>query len=62
MTVIEIKKQINTVLEQVPEELLIDILDLLKEVQIDKNSNPTLISDLKKILSEDSDLLHKLAQ
>ncbi len=62
MTVIEIKKQINTVLEQVPEELLIDILDLLKEVQLDKNSNPTLISDLKKILSEDSDLLHKLAQ
>ena len=62
MTVIEIKKQINTALEQVPEELLIDILDLLKEVQLDKNSNPTLISDLKKILSEDSDLLHKLAQ
>lgn len=62
MTVIEIKKQINTALEQVPEELLIDILNLLKEVQLDKNSNPTLISDLKKILSEDSDLLHKLAQ
>lgn len=62
MTVIEIKKQINTVLEKVPEELLIDILDLLKEFQLDKNSNPTLISDLKKILSEDSDLLHKLAQ
>jgi len=62
MTVIEIKKQINTVLEKVPEELLIDILNLLKEVQLDKNSNPTLISDLKKILSEDSDLLHKLAQ
>ena len=62
MTVIEIKKQINTTLEQVPEERLIDILNLLKEVQLDKNSNPTLISDLKKILSEDSDLLHKLAQ
>ena len=62
MTVIEIKKQINTALEQVPEELLIDILNLLKEVQLDKNSNPTLISDLKKILSEDSDLLDKLAQ
>ena len=62
MTVIEIKKQINTALEQVPEELLIDILNLLKEVQLDKNSNPTLISELKKILSEDSDLLHKLAQ
>ena len=62
MTVIEVKKQINTTLEQVPEERLIDILNLLKEVQLDKNSNPTLISDLKKILSEDSDLLHKLAQ
>ena len=62
MTAIEIKKEINKVLDQVPEKLLVDILDLIKEVQSDKSSNSTLTSNLKKILSEDSDLLHKLAQ
>ncbi len=62
MTVVEIKKEINKALDQVPEKLLVDILDLIKEVQLDKSSNSTLTSNLKKILSEDSDLLHKLAQ
>ena len=62
MTAIEIKKEIGKVLDRVPEKLLADILDLLKEVQSDKSSNATLTSNFKKILSEDSDLLHKLAQ
>lgn len=62
MTAIEIKKEINKVLDQVPEKLLVDILDLIKEVQLDNSSNSTLTSNFKKILSEDSDLLHKLAQ
>lgn len=62
MTVIEIKKEINKALDQVPEKLLVDILDLIKEVQINKSSNSTLTANFKKIISEDSDLLHKLAQ
>ena len=62
MTAIEIKKEINKALDQVPEKLLVDILDLIKEVQSDKSSNSTLTSNFKKILSEDSDLLHNLAQ
>ena len=62
MTVIEIKKEIRKVLDQVPEKLLEDILDLLKEVQSEKSLNPTLTSNFKKILSEDNDLLHKLAE
>jgi hypothetical protein len=62
MTVIEIKKEINKALDQVPEKLLVDILALIKEVQSDKSSNSNLTSNFKKILSEDSDLLHKLAQ
>ena len=62
MTAIEIKKEISKVLDQVPEKLLADILDLLKEVQSDNSSSATLTSNFKKILSEDSDLLHKLAQ
>ena len=62
MTAIEIKKEITKVLDQVPENLLVDILDLIKEVQSEKSSSSNLTSNFKKILSEDSDLLHKLAQ
>ncbi|WP_316806100.1 hypothetical protein [Pedobacter agri] len=62
MTVIEIKQEINRALEHVPERLLIDILDLIKEVQAEKSTGSNLASNLKKILSEDNDLLHKLAQ
>lgn len=62
MTTTEIKKEIHKVLEQVPENLLGDILDLLKEVQSKKSSKSTWTSNFKKILEEDSELLHKLAQ
>jgi hypothetical protein len=62
MTAVEIKKEINKALDQVPEKLLVDILDLIKEVQLERTSNSTLTSNFKKILSEDSEVLHKLAQ
>lgn len=62
MTALEIKKEINKALDQVPENLLGDILNLIKEIQLDKSSSSTFTSNFKKILSEDSDLLHKLAQ
>lgn len=62
MTSIEIKKEISKVLDQVPEILLMDILDLLKAVQSDNASNAKLTANFKKILEEDSDLLRKLAQ
>lgn len=62
MTAIEIKKEITKVLDRVPEKLLLDILDLIKEVQSEKSSSFILTSNLKKNLSEDRDLLHKLAQ
>lgn len=62
MTAIQIKKEIVKVLDRVPEKLLQDILDLLKEVESEKAMNNKLASHLKKILSEDSELLDKLAQ
>jgi len=61
MTAIEIKKEISKALDQIPENILVDILNLIREVQTE-NSSATLTSNLNKILSEDSDLLHKLAQ
>ena len=62
MTSVEIKNEITKVLDQVPEELLLDILDLIKEVQSEKPSKTSLILNFKKILQEDSEVLQKLAQ
>jgi hypothetical protein len=60
MTTIEIKKEIHKVIEQVPENLLADILDLLKEAQSEKSSKATWTSNFKKILEDDSYLLQQL--
>ena len=60
MTTTEIKKEIHKALEQVPENLFVDILDLLKEVQSEKSSKATWTSNFKKTLEDDSDLLHQL--
>ncbi len=62
MTTTQLKKEIGKVLDRVPEKLLQDILDLLKEVESEKTTNSRLASNLKNILSEDSELLNKLAQ
>ena len=62
MTSVEIKNEITKVLDQVPEELLLDILDLIKEVQSEKPSKTSLILNFKKILQEDIEVLQKLAQ
>jgi hypothetical protein len=60
MTSTEIKKEIHYLPHQLPENLLVDILDLLKEVQSEKSSKATWTSNFKKILEEDSALLHQL--
>lgn len=60
MTAVEFTKEIGNALGQVPDGMLADILDLIKEVQLDK-SNPNLTSNLRKILYEDGDLLRNLA-
>ena len=61
MTVVQIKKEINKALEEVPEKLLVDFLLLINVVKTDA-SKENLPKNLKKILSEDHDLLDKLAQ
>ena len=62
MTTTEIKKEIHKVIDQVPENLLADILIILKEVQSEKAKKSTLTSNFNKILAEDCEVLHKLAQ
>jgi len=61
MTSIEIKTEIQKVLDQVPESVLQDILDFLKELQTKTVDDIKLAKNLRKIISEDRELLEKLA-
>jgi len=62
MTTKEIRKEINRVIQEVPENFLEDILAYLK--QIEKNSKDDIesLSDLKRIFKEDQELIEKLAK
>jgi len=62
MTTKQIKSEINRVLDKVPDNLLQDILDLLKELESTSSDKIKLTAHLKQILSEDKELLEKLAQ
>ena len=62
MTKTEIKNEIQKVLDNVPENVLLDILDLLKDLQNQPGDRLGLTRSLQQILSEDKDLLAKLAQ
>jgi hypothetical protein len=58
----EIKYEINRVLDQFSDKALQDLLSFLKGIE-DKHSISLLTGDnFKKILSEDKDLLEKLAK
>ena len=58
----EIKYEINRVLDHFSDQALAELLTFLKQLE-SRNSNTFLSSgDLQKILSEDKQLLEKLAQ
>jgi hypothetical protein len=50
------------VLDQVPEEVLTDVLDFLKELQKQPAENIQLAKFMKQTLLEDKELLEKLAK
>lgn len=62
MTSVQIKNEIQKVLDQVPETVLQDILDFVKELQTQSPGQVKLANNLRKILSEDKSLLQRLAQ
>jgi len=62
MTTLQVKTEIQKVLEQVPEDVLPDILDYLKQIQLQTHDQIKLTKNLKKILSEDKELLERLAK
>jgi hypothetical protein len=62
MTKTQIQSEIQKALNSLPESVLMDILTFLKELQGQPEEKMRLTSNLRKILSEDKDLLEKLAQ
>ena len=62
MTKTEIQSEIQKALESVPENVLQDVLDFLKELQDLPEDKVRLTNNLRRILSEDKDLLEKLAK
>ena len=62
MTKTEIKDEIQKVLDNVPENVLQDILELLKGIQNQPEGKLELTHSLRHILTEDKELLEKLAQ
>ncbi len=62
MTKTEIKIEIQKALDNVHENILQDILDLLKGLQNQPLNKLEMTHSLRQILEEDKELLEKLAQ
>ena len=62
MTSIQLKTEIQKVLDQVPEEVLTDFLNYAKELQKQSSEDIELAKFMKQTLIEDRELLEKLAQ
>lgn len=62
MNKIELKSEIQKVLDQVPESVLEEVLELLKDIQFKTPNEVRTTDNLRRILSEDRELLRKLAR
>jgi hypothetical protein len=62
MTTNEIKSEIQKSLDRVPESVLHDILDFLKQAENQTSDRLSLMKNLKNILTEDKELLERLAK
>ncbi len=62
MTKTQLIIEIQKVIDSVPETVLQDVLDFLKELQEQPVDKVKLTNNLRQILSEDKELLERLAQ
>ncbi len=62
MTKAQIQTEIQKLLDTVPENVLQDVLNFLKELKDQPDNNFNLANNLRKILAEDRELLEKLAK
>ena len=58
----EVKTAISELLDNTPEQVLQDVFDYLKSVQGKSNESISLSQNLRTILTEDKELLERLAQ
>ncbi len=61
MTTSDLKLEINKAIDNVPESVLVEILDYLKQIQITPIEKIDLSRHLGLILREDRELLQRLA-
>jgi len=61
MTTSDLKLEINKAIDNVPESVLLEILDYLKQIQITPIEKIDLSRHLGLILREDRELLQRLA-
>jgi mRNA-degrading endonuclease RelE of RelBE toxin-antitoxin system len=62
MTTKDIKSEIRKSLDKVPESVLQDVLDYLKQVENQPIEKVNLTRNLRDILTEDKELLERLAK
>ncbi|MFN7706143.1 MAG: hypothetical protein ACK5OS_16110 [Chryseotalea sp.] len=62
MTTQDIKLEIQKSLDRVPDSVLQNVLDYLKQAENQSEEKVKLIKNLKEILSEDKELLARLAK
>jgi len=62
MTTKQIKSRIKIALDNLPENVLEEILNYLEEIQGKSADSVVVTQRLRKILNEDKELLDKLAQ
>ncbi|MFN4945102.1 MAG: hypothetical protein ACOVOF_06595 [Chryseotalea sp.] len=62
MTTQDIKLEIQKSLDRVPESVLQNVLDYLKQVENQSEEKVKLVKNLEDILSEDKELLARLAK
>jgi len=62
MTTKDLRKEINRVIQEVPENFLEDILSYLRQIEKKSHEDIEVLTNLKRIFKEDQELLEKLAK
>ena len=62
MTSIQIKAEIDKLLDEIPEDALQSVLDLLNEIKSQPAENVRLAASIKRIMEEEKELLRRLAE
>ena len=62
MTTKDLRKEINRVIQDVPENFLEDILSYLRQIEKKPQKDIEALTDLERIFKEDQELLEKLAK